>query len=487
MLTRVVRSSSSKGLSFLPSLQRSGTRPAARTMSSLSTTEQLQSFGERHVTKGIGRITPGVMKKAEGSYVEYLDGKKMLDFTCGIGVTNLGHSHPKVSKAAAEQCMQLVHGQCSIAFHEPYLRLIEKLLPVMPHPSLDSFYFWNSGSEAVEAALKMARTITGRQNVICMQGGYHGRTFGAMAVTRSKTVYSEGFHPLMPGVFVTPFPFWHQCGVAPDSSPETLSTASLNQLNLLLSQQTSPSDTAAIIIEPVIGEGGYVPAPKEFLQGLRQICDQHGILLIVDEVQSGFGRTGTWFAVEESGVKPDILVMAKGLANGFPLSGVVSRKELTDKLKPGSMGGTYAGNAVSCAAACAVADAMKEEKVLENVQERSKELFASLNGLKSDSKLAPYILDVRGRGLMVAVEFSSAPNGFDSAYENSSGKAIPKGLASRVAKKCIEKGMLLLTTSVYEVVRFIPALNISKEDMAKGCRIFEESVREVVQEIESKA
>ncbi|THU84084.1 hypothetical protein K435DRAFT_822814 [Dendrothele bispora CBS 962.96] len=458
--------------------------------SSLSTTEQLQSFGERHVTKGIGRVAPGVMKKAEGSYVEYMDGKRMLDFTCGIGVTNLGHSHPKVSKAAAEQCMQLVHGQCSISFHEPYLRLISKLLPIMPHPSLDSFFFWNSGSEAVEAALKMARATTGRQNVICMQGGYHGRTFGAMAVTRSKTGYSEGFHPLMPGVFVTPYPFWHQLGLPPSTSPHDLTQTALNQLHLLLQQQTSPADTAAIIIEPVLGEGGYVPAPKEFLVGLREVCDEHGILLIVDEVQSGFGRTGAWWAIEGEGedgrgvVRPDILVMAKGLANGFPLSGVVSRKEVTDKLRPGSMGGTYAGNAVSCAAACAVIDAMEEERVLENVKERSKHLLTSLHALKSDPALAPYILDVRGRGLMVAVEFASPPQGWDPVYQSQNqrdtGKQIPKGLASRVAKRCIEKGMLLLTTSVYEVVRFIPALNIGQGEMESGVRVFEESLREVV-------
>jgi 4-aminobutyrate aminotransferase len=173
-----------------------------------------------------------------------------------------------------------------------------------------------------------------------------------------------------PGVFSIPFPFWHQQGLPPSTPTSVLTSHSLYQLHLLLSQQTSPSDTAAIIIEPVLGEGGYVPAPKEFLEGLRQVCDQHGILLIIDEVQSGFGRTGNWFAIEESGVRPDILIMAKGLANGFPLSGVVSRKELMDKLKPGSMGGTYAGNAVSCAAAVAVADVMKEEKILENVNER---------------------------------------------------------------------------------------------------------------------
>ncbi|KAF9460611.1 pyridoxal phosphate-dependent transferase [Collybia nuda] len=448
---------------------------------STSSTEGLQAFGEKHVTKGLGRITEGIMMRGKGSYVEYDNGRRMLDFTCGIGVTNLGHCHPKVSQAAADQCMNIVHAQCSIAFHEPYLRLIEKLLPMMPHPSLDSFFFWNSGTEVVEAAIKMARTVTGRQNVICMQGGYHGRTYGAMGVTRSKTVYSEGFFPVMGGVFVIPFPFWHQFGLPPSTPTSTLVTQSLYQLELLLAQQTSPRDTAAIIIEPVLGEGGYVPAPPEFLRGLREVCDKHGIMLIVDEVQSGFARTGKNFFIEYSGVKPDILLMAKGLANGFPLSGVVSRKEITDKLAPGSMGGTYAGNAVACAAAVAVADAMKEENILANVNTRSTELFDALHALQKDPALAQHILDVRGQGLMVCVEFAS-PAGPGAQHDPARGLQTPKGLASRVAKRCIEKGMLILTTSAYEVVRFIPPLNISAEDMRKGTEIFAMAVIEVVNE-----
>ncbi|KAJ7691633.1 acetylornithine aminotransferase [Mycena rosella] len=402
-----------------------------------------------NVTHGLGRITEGIMARGSGSYVTYADGRKMLDFTCGIGVTSLGHCHPKVSAAAAEQCMQLVHGQCSIAFHAPYLGLVQRLLPMMPHPSLDSFFFWNSGSEAVEAALKLARIATGRQNIICMQGAYHGRTFGAMAVTRSKTIYSAGVAPLMPGVFTTPFPFWHQLGLEPSASTPALVEQCLYQLDLLLAQQTAPADTAAIIVEPVLGEGGYVPAPPAFLAGLRAVCDKHGMLLIADEVQSGFARTGRFFAIEESGVRPDVMVIAKGLANGFPLSGVVSRKELTDKLPPGSMGGTYAGNAVSCAAACAVADAMHEENILANAVKAAH---------------PSHVIDVRGRGLMVAVEFTGA------------------GLAARVAKKCVERGMLILTTSVYEVVRFIPPLNIAAADLAKGAEVFKEAVEEVVRE-----
>ncbi|THH07795.1 hypothetical protein EW146_g9204 [Bondarzewia mesenterica] len=446
----------------------------------LATSASLVDFGRQHVTRGVGRLTEDVFDKGEGSYVTMKSGRRLLDFTCGIGVTNLGHCHPKISQAAAEQCLTLVHGQCSIAFNEPYLRLIEKLLPMMPDKSLDSFFFWNSGSEAIEGAIKMARVITGRQNVIAMQGGYHGRTFGAMAVTKSKTVYSEGVAPLMPGVFTAPYPYWHHYSGEPATSEEELVRVCLYQVELLLSQQTAPRDTAAILVEPVLGEGGYVPAPTAWLQGLRYICDKHGILLIIDEVQSGFGRTGTNFAIEHSGVKPDIMTIAKGLANGFPLSGIVSRKELTDKLKPGSMGGTYAGSAISCAAGVAVANAFKEEDVLANVSARSKELFASLKALCEDPDVGQYILDVRGRGLMVAMEFASPSH---SAFDPAVHATAPKSLASRVSKKCLQKGMLLLTTSVYETIRFIPPLNISQEDMEKGCKIFSEAVREAIAEV----
>ncbi|KAG8932496.1 hypothetical protein FRC02_001019 [Tulasnella sp. 418] len=401
----------------------------------------------------------------------------MLDFTCGIAVTNLGHCHPKVSEAAAKQCMNLVHGQCSVAYHQTYLKLIESLLPLMPHPSLDTFFFWNSGAEAVEGAIKLARSVTGRQNIISMQGGYHGRTFGAMALTRSKTVYSDGVAPLMPGVFTLPFPYWHQMGETPSTSSEELVRKCLHQLQLLLTQQTSGSDTAAIIIEPVIGEGGYVQAPPSFLEGLRQVCDQHGIMLIFDEVQCGFGRTGKMFACEYSRVVPDIMVVAKGLANGFPLSAIISRKEIMNKQKPGTMGGTYAGNAVSCAAAIAVIEAFAEEDILGNVNARSEQLFTALRDLQRDPKLASYILDVRGTGLMVGIEFAS-PKSFQ--YDPVINPNAPDKLSKIIVDKCLEKGLLILNTSVFEVVRFMPPLNISEEDLAKGCRIFAQSVREVL-------
>jgi len=298
-------------------------------------------------------------------------------------------------------------------------------------------------------------------------------------LTRSKTVYSVGVHPLMPGVFTTPYPYWHQMGLPSTTLADEISRLALYQLELVLAQQTTPADTAAIIIEPVLGEGGYIHAPTAYLRGLREIADKHKILLIFDEVQCGFGRTGKYFASEYSGVVPDVMVMAKGLANGFPLSGIVSRKELMDTQNPGTMGGTYAGNAVACAAASAVIEVIEDEKILENVQARSKELFAAINVLRTESDISPFILDVRGLGLMVGVEFASPTSSPRDPYTD---KTAPDNFAARVAKKCQDKGLFILTTSVYQIIRFIPPLNISREDLAKGMEIFQEAVREVVHE-----
>lgn len=371
-----------------------------------------------------------------------------------------------MTKAAQSQLGKLVHGQINIAFQKPYLELIQSLLPLMPHPSLDTFFFWNSGAEAVEAAVKLARHATRKQNIVVMQGSYHGRTFGTMAMTRSKTVYGDGYAPLMPGVFSVPFPYCAQCSVAAASggthSFDNCCMDPVLQLELLLKRESSPADTAAIFIEPVLGEGGYVPPPPQYLAKVREICDRHGILLVADEVQSGFGRTGKMFAIEHWGVRPDILIMAKGIANGLPLSGIVSRKELMDCQKPGSMGGTYAGNAVSCAAGVAVAKAFQEEKVLENVAARGRELREMLEACNADPKTGRMIHDVRGLGLMLALECK--PGG---------------GYASKIQAKCMERDMLVLTTSIYDTLRFIPPLNITQEDMAKGCQIIKEAIVEV--------
>src|SRR5512141_299583 len=252
-----------------------------------------------HMSPVWSRIFPIEAERAEGSYIYAANGTQYLDFTCGIGVTNTGHRHPKVVEAIREQAGLFLHAQANIVVHQPMLRLIEELRTIVP-PSIDGFFFSNSGAEAVEGAVKLARAATGKQNVIVFSGSFHARTAGTMALTTSKTIYRAGFGPLPSGVFVTPFPYAFRLGM----TEEQASNYALEQLEHLLLSQTAPKETAAILIESVLGEGGYVPPPADFMKGLRQIADKHGILLIFDEVQSGFGRTGRWFGFEHFGVLP---------------------------------------------------------------------------------------------------------------------------------------------------------------------------------------
>lgn len=473
-------------------LARVPSHPARITSMAFSTTQTVSAdmetaeFGEQHIAKGIGRLTKHVFEEGKGTYITTDKGVKLLDLTAGIGVVNLGHCHPKVSAAAAAQCSKITHAQVNIGFSAAQIALLKQLIPILPHPSLDTVFLWNSGAEAVEAAVKLARAATKKPNIIVMQGSYHGRTNATASMTRSKTVYGEGHGPLMGGVFATAFPYYSQFGGATPNTPtEELVNKSLLQLKLTLQQQTSPSDTAAVIIEPVLGEGGYVPAPPDFLHGLRKICDEHGILLIADEVQSGMGRTGYLWYVEDSGVRPDILIFAKGIANGFPLSGIASSKTLMDLQKPGSMGGTYAGNAVACAAATATIQAFREENILANVAARSEQLFSSLHELKaSGSKAGNLIEDVRGSGLMVGVQFANTKpsSESDNVAAAQDAKSQPQ-IAPKVVQECIKRDMLLLSTSVFDVLRFIPPLTISKEEMTQACGIFKEALEAVAKEL----
>src|SRR5512145_1199029 len=291
------------------------------------TTNTLYEQNFSHLSPALSRIFNFVAERAEGSYIYTTDGRKLLDFTCGIGVTNTGHCHPKVVEAIREQAGLFLHAQANIVIHKPMLQLIEELRKIVP-PSIDSFYFANSGAEALENAIKIARVVTGRQNVIVFGGSFHGRTAGTMVLTTSKTVYRTGFGPLPSGVFVAPYPYAFRLKMSEAEASEY----ALEQLEHLLASQTAPKETAAILIEPVLGEGGYVVPPISFMKGLRELCDKHGIMLIFDEVQSGFGRTGKWFALEHFGVVPDIMTAAKGMASGMPLAGGGSRTGIIGKV-----------------------------------------------------------------------------------------------------------------------------------------------------------
>jgi 4-aminobutyrate aminotransferase len=425
-------------------------------------TNQLYQENFPHMTPAYSRIFNFVADHAEGSYIYTDDGRKFLDFTCGIGVTNTGHCHPKVVEAIREQAGNFIHAQANIVIHKPMLQLIEELRKVTP-PSIDSYYFANSGAEALENAVKIARVATGRQNVIVFSGSFHGRSSGTMALTTSKTVYRTGFGPLPSGIFVSPFPYAFRLKMTEAEA----SDYALEQLEYLLAAQTAPKETAAILIESVLGEGGYVVPPKSFMKGLREICDRHKIMLIFDEVQSGFGRTGRWFAFEHFEVEPDIMTAAKGIASGMPLSGVFSSTDIMLKLDVGSIGGTYGGNAVACAAAVGTIRAMREENMLENAAERGIQL---MTGLRKFQEEYPQIGDVRGKGLMVGTEF---------VVNGRADKA--KQLVKDVIHSAEEKGLLLLSCGTYDnTLRWIPPLNVTSEQINIGLQIFGESLKEVV-------
>lgn len=406
-----------------------------------------------HVSPVWTRYTPIIPVRGEGSYLYDQDGEAYLDFTCGIAVTNTGHCHPRVVAAIQEQAQKLLHGQVNIVFHEPLLELVDELRSIVPG-HIDGFFFSNSGAEAIEGAVKLARQATRRTNVIVFQGSFHGRTVGTMSLTTSKTIYRAGYQPLMPGVFVAPYPYAYRYGW----DPEKTSLWCLEELDYLLTTQTAPEETAAILIEPVLGEGGYVVPPVSFLKGVESICRQHGILLIADEIQSGFGRTGKWFAGDHFNLEADIITVAKGLASGLPLSGVFSRLELMEHWQPGSHGGTFGGNAVSCAAAVATIQAIREERLLANAVERGEQLLGGLRRLQAGH---PAIGDVRGLGLMIACEFRTP-----------SGKP-DKATAKAIVHRCLDDKLMLLTCGPWDnTIRWIPPLIVTEEQNQRALEIF---------------
>ena len=418
--------------------------------------DALLTDAKEHLSPVWTHMTDIVVDHGEGAYLYGTDGKQYLDFTCGIGVTNTGHSHPKVVAAVQEQAAKILHAQINIVYHQPILNLVDQLRTVVPEP-MDTFFFSNSGAEAIEASIKLARQATGRTNVIVFQGSFHGRTVGTMSLTTSKTVYRAGYQPLMPGVFVAPFPYAFHYGWSAEQATEFC----LKEVRHLLATQTAPRETAAMLIESVLGEGGYVPATPEFMQGLRDICDEHGILLIGDEVQAGFGRTGKWFGFQHYDILPDIMVMAKGLASGLPMSGIASRKELMAKWEPGTHGGTYGGNAIACAAATATIKAMKDEKMVENAAKMGERLMDGLEELKPRYKS---LGEVRGLGLMVGTEFAGDHNG--------------KTVANAVQQACLDENLLLMTCGAYgNTIRWIPPLIVSEAQIDHALTVFERALQ----------
>jgi 4-aminobutyrate aminotransferase len=399
------------------------------------------------------QATPVQVAFGRGCVLTDVDGREYLDFTAGIGVTSTGHCHPKVVSAAQEQVGRLIHGQFTTVLHQPLQRLVERLGDVLPD-GLDSVFFANSGSEAVEASLRLARQATGRPNIIAFHGGFHGRTVGAASVTTSGTKFRTGFAPLMGGVYIAPFPAAIRLGLHDEAATDF----ALRELDHILATISAPSDTAAFIIEPILGEGGYIPTPTRFLHGLRERADRYGIVLILDEVQSGAGRTGRFWGQDHSGVRGDVLITAKGIASGFPISAMAASAELMAKALPGSQGGTYGANAVACAAAVATLDVIEDEKLVDNARDMGDALTSGLVGLAGSR---PRVRDVRGPGLMVGVELVTADGQPDAA------------LTAATQQNAVDEGLLLLTCgTANNVVRFIPPLVVDRDQIGAGVAAF---------------
>lgn len=398
---------------------------------------------------------------ASGSWIYDSKGESYLDFSTGIGVTSTGHCHPRVVAAARDQVGKVIHAQATTVRHRPMADFIDELSTVLPS-SLDSVFFSNSGSEAVESAIRLARMATGRPNIIAFQGGFHGRTMAAASVTSAATHVRSGFGPLMGGVYFAPYPNHFHYGWPVDQTVEFC----LRELDFLFHTQTMPKETAAFLIEPVQGDGGYIQTPPAFLQGLRALADEHGIMLVCDEVQAGAGKTGRFWSHELAGITPDIMTMAKGIASGFPISAIAAPTEIMSRAWPGSQGGTYGGNAVAAAAGAETIRVIADEHLVENADTQGSELGRLLAPL---ADRYDQVGETRGVGVMRAVEFVDAE-----------GRPAPQ-TASAVLKAAEREHLLVLTCGPYgNVVRLIPPLNVSAEEIALGATRFQAAVSAVL-------
>jgi len=401
--------------------------------------------------------------RAEGAYLYTADGRKILDFTSGIAVTNCGHGHPKILKAARDQMERFSHSAVGVTLHEPLMELSLRLSKVTPG-GMGMFYYGNSGAEAVEGALKLARFVTNRPGIIAFEGSFHGRTFGAASVTSVKSKYRKHYEPFLPSVYFSKYADPYRCPLG--DGDEVVTNWAINELQKIFDRMIQPGEVGAMIIEPVQGEGGYIVPPRPFLKRLREICSQYGIMLIFDEVQCGFGRTGQMFASQTFDVIPDILAVAKGIANGFPLSATIAKKELMQKWSAGAHGTTFGGNPIACAAAIATLDVIEEENLLENTRKMGARLK---DGLKKIQSGRDFIGDVRGIGLMVAMEIVRP------------GTKEPDGrLAMKILQSALDRNVLGYMAGLNgQVIRFIPPLNVTEEQIDHCLQVLEESVKDI--------
>jgi 4-aminobutyrate aminotransferase len=409
----------------------------------------------------LGRYFERSWSHGEGHRLYDTSGRAYLDFANGIAVTSLGHRHPAVTAAIHAQVDRLIGPTSALGYAEPVVRLADMLAGALPEP-IDTVLFMNSGSETIDAAIKLARRVTGRPAIVAFRGGFHGRTYGATSVTSSSLNYRTGYEPLLPSIYLTPYPAaYREFGGDEARAVE----ACLTELTTLTTTTVPPSAIAAILIEPVQGEGGYTQAPAAFLRALRSFCDEHGILLIADEVQSGYGRTGRMWAFDHAGIVPDVVCIAKSIANGLPLSAIATRRELQDRWGRGAHGSTYGGNPVACAAGIAVLETIDGEGLVENAAVRGAELSTGLRAMMAEDDR---IGDVRGPGLMVGVELV-----------RDRGTRAPDGaLAEALMARCADLGLLVLTCGpAHQVIRWIPPLDVTAAEITEGLELFGEALR----------
>lgn len=417
---------------------------------------QLNELKQKYVANGAASPTTQFADRAENAIIWDADGNRIIDFAGGIGVLNIGHCHPKVVEAVREQLGRVMHTCQTVIPYEGYVKVAEKLSQLTPVRGHGKVMLVNSGAEALENAVKIARAATGKNNVICFDGGYHGRTFMTMAMNGKVVPYSADFGSMPGNVFRAPYPVpFH--GVSEEDA--------IRGLKMTLKTDANPRDTAAIVIEPVLGEGGFYPAPASFLKAVREICDEHGMLMIVDEVQSGFGRTGKLFAIEHSGVEPDLMTMAKSMAGGMPISAVVGTAEHMDACGPNSLGGTYSGSPVSCAAVLAVLEVFEEEKILEKSQALGEVLGQRFTQWQQRFAC---VENVRHLGSMAALDLVAADQTPDPE------------LAAAMCKRAREKGLILLSCGLYgNTLRFLMPVTIEDSILEEGLAIVEELLEEL--------
>jgi len=429
----------------------------------MSTNKDLQERRKAAVPQGVGNFFPVYAERAENAEIWDVEGKRYIDFAGGIGVLNVGHNHPKVKAAVREQVDKCMHTCFQVVPYEPYIALAERLNVLAPGDHDKKTIFLTTGAEAVENAVKIARAATGRTGIVSFAGAFHGRTMMTLGLTGKVAPYKTGFGPFPSDIYHARFPNSYH-GVTVEDA--------LSSLETIFKADLDPKRCAAIIIEPVQGEGGFYVAPFEFLEALRAICDEHGILLISDEIQTGFARTGKWFAIEHSGVVPDLITTAKSLAGGMPLSGVIGRAEIMDAVAPGGLGGTYGGNPVACAAALGAIDAIDEDKLLERSIELGDRITARFKQMASKNSLN-CIGDVRNLGAMIAIELVKDRDTQEPAAE----------MTADVLRRSLDKGLVVISCGVHgNAVRVLVPLTAADETIDEGLDIIEQSLIEASQQ-----